>query len=197
MVARGGNGGQRSLSVLLIVPRAISRTTNGWVGRDGDGVKRHDGVGCRGHLTGVHACFNGNGLHCDGITNQDSASIYDRGCGRFASIQSVVDSGTFRSAGDFHILCNIVISFDGAEYRGGNCTHQGEVGHILTVVIDNEGVFSVGGDRNSILCPVGEDVARGGSGDEGGSLSIEIVSIAIHRTAVGRIGHAVDGIAIP
>ena len=197
MVARGGNGGQRSLSVLLIVTRAISRTTNGWVGHDSDGVNRHNGVGCRGHLTGVHTCFNGNGLHCGGLTDGDSASIYARGCSRIATIQGVVDSGTFRSAGDFHILCNIVISFDGAEYRGGDCTHQGEVGDILTVVIDNEGVFSVCGDLNSILCPVGEDVARGGSGDEGGSISIEIVSIAIHRTAVGRIGHAVDGIAIP
>ena len=71
-----------------------------------------------------------------------------------------------------------------------------EVGDIVTIGFDHEGVGGIGRDFHAVLGPVDEIVQGGGSGGEGDGLAVVVGACAADCATVGRVGGGGDGVAV-
>ena len=124
-------------------------------------------VGSLGHLTVVHAVHHGDGLDGHRLVNGNRIFIGSAALGGLATINGVVDCGTFGSTRDGHGLDGVVISTLRADDRSLHLMNNLRDGEGLgcRIRIDGDGVFTSTGQLNGMILvtsgTVNIDIASG------------------------------------
>ena len=112
-------------------------------------------VGSLGHLTVVHAVHHGDGLDGHRLVNGNRTFIGSAALGGLATINGVVDGGTFGSTRDGHGLDGVVITTLRADDRSLHLMNNLVDGEGLGSRIDGDGVFTSTGQLNGMILVTG------------------------------------------
>ena len=198
MVAGGRSGRQVDYRAGRSSDRTgTDRTIDNGIG-DNDIISRQKNIGGRRHFTVGHAIHHGYGIDDGRVANgkNDSSRIYGGVCCGYRAVGSVVDICTRSGAQQTYRQCIIIGARFGAEGRGGDRAHLGEVRNIVTGSRNRERIGRIVRYKRAVLCPVTEEVTFVGRGNQRGSLSVVVEAFTCHSTAHIRVGSDCDFVAI-